>query len=400
MSDFIMQPNIWDPATQTVEVPAKIVNYIVGEKVYNKFNTYQQRFNVFRFLPIDSQNKIRIHTIGGNTPMWQKAQGCKRTPMGGMSMDNRTLDTCVVDLFAKWCPREMFDTCFSGLLRYSASGEENTETLNQLVGIVVANFTRNALKSALNLALLGNYFDLDQISLNENVGDELLKQFQTEHQACNGLLYKVKSKADQYPTLCCDVEWPEEMTSACKSKIDILGLFDALKCCAHPQLQEAIETGMMEDFNGGMVAPILVLSNNLVSSLWNKAVEVGEKQLQNGFANPKSFCAIEKVMGANGEIQYYIYGVPVVPLSVFCGYNEYLSGDYYFAALTVSNNMQVATNYGGQFGNSNLSGLRISRIMHDENGERGTYVAAGEGIIGADLANYNLFTMTDHFYPY
>ena len=404
MSTIRIPTDIFDATSQALEIPSKVVNQVIEEEIYDDFNQYQNAYQVFGFMTIRNGNIVRRTTIHGDVPMWQPHKGCKATPMGGLDMFEEDFETCKARLFAKWCPYDVFDSCFEGLLQWDAQGritEDNT--MQRLVAKIVSVFGRAAHRSALNLAMLGSFFDFDAVDLSEGPNDELIKNFQIEHNTCKGLLYRIKQKSAKYAHLIVDC-FPKEdfFDKDCNINLEITDLFDCLKCEAHPDLQAVINKGAAISADGRPLSPLFVLSDNLIALVNQQVKEVSTQFTQNAYATGKGLmCPIEMVRQPNGTIQYYVYGVPVIPLSVFCGYNKYLAGEFYFAALTVSNNMQILTNYGsnlGNLGNQGNIGMAVERETSIKNGDYGSYTFDASMILTSGLANWNLFTGAYAYY--
>ena len=404
MSNTVIPVDIFDASTQRLTIPSRVVNQVVRQEVYNNFNIYQSKYNVFKFLSIGKTGVVRLTTIRGGMPLWQPDRGCKINPMGGLDQDDQDFDVCKARLNAKWCPQEVYDSCYEGLLEWNANGQVGGDAaFGRLVAIITAEFTRSAHESLMNLVMLGGFLDVDTLPLNESLSDELLKNFKTEHNTCKGLLYKLKEKSAQYSKLLIDCFPKEDFDSKnCDYSISITDIFDHLFCEAHDDLKSIITSGASIGSGGTQLRPILILSDNLMNLLWNQVQEVSEQFLQNGYGTSKGLsCPIEVMVDAQGNRLYSVRGIPVVPLSTLCGYNRYLAGDLYFAALTVSQNIQILTNFGSRFGNlggdGNI-GIQVERETSIKNGDQGTYTFDSRALIACGLSNYNLFTGSVAFY--
>lgn len=400
MAEHRIKNSLFNRPANQLEIPSCTLNYITRHKIMDRFSIYQRSCNIVEFLPLTRNNTFKLKSIEGEPILWQKgSKSCKKYPMGNIDIVNGgELKPCSLSLFAKWCPKEVYDSCFKCLYEYTRAGDINYgEVDTKLIAPVIKEFLSMAVRAKLSLAFLGQLFDLENIDFEEgSANEEVLKNFAKQHDACMGLLKKIQVK---YPSRIAKDCFPDEVKDGCIPDIDVCELFDCLLCNGGDQLSNAIMEGYMEDGNGGQVEAMLILSNNLIPALFHKLKTESKLQLSNKDLLPTIERRRENIGGRKIWI-YEICGVKVIPLSALCSWNKYLAGKFYFAALTTSRNIQFGSNFGSFYEIEGESiGVTIERETRIKDGDKGLYTMDSEALMAVDLACPDLFYGAWQYYP-
>jgi len=157
---------------------------------------------------------------------------------------------------------------------------------------------------------------------------------------------------------------------------------DGLKAEAKPALQTLINSGGRTLRSGRPFMPILVLSDSLFSSVVNSystqsiAAAMNDPRLRR---EPVT----SPIPGAP-KFTYWIDLMPIVPLSQINGYDQYLDGTTYFAAIWASGAVQL----GGSFDSlPTIDGSQVGLLVERSTRVKdyGTYYFASHALANVGL---------------
>jgi len=383
-----------------IEVPSTMINYIVDEMIKSNLSFFQGLHNVFKYVNYNAKGKnFRKHTFIDDEFMWTKAnRGCKKTPTGNIWLNSEGyMQPCAVEMYIEFCPKEFFDTCFQQLITWTQSGwiDYDEATLRRIIMMAINRLARSAQRGLDSLNLLGGLFDLAGEMNTELATDQydykVIERLIDMNSSCEGLL----SKITNYYSECIVDCLPKKLSGDCWNQLDICKLFEDLFCKATPELQSAITNGGVPFGNNGQ-KPLFVVSSNITNSLMGKFKELQATQMQN---NSKFLLDMrrETLLGQTRTV-YTICGVDVVPLDEFCSWGKYLKGEFVFAALTLSENMQLGSNFVNPNGANGDIGFELERETSIKGGAKGMYYMCSEALIGNDLADKRYFVASMKYY--
>lgn len=334
-------------------LPAATLNLFAQDEIQDNTGFYQQQFGVFGYMRLTNKLKFILHNLRGIPFLWQPHKTCGWDPLGAMYTGRREITPCEAKLNAEYCIDEMFDGCFSHLLRWDGRGPLTLDANGEaLINKMVKVLTTNAILGAHLTLTLGQLYDPNTVVFNEKTPLDIRNMFKKTIGTCKGWLELLKEAAQSSADLS-HLNIPDLLpNSAFSGKTyigDPIALYDNTFGLAPVPLQTAVnEGGMVQMEGGGQVVWIVS------TSIYNKVAADYRALCQTtDCLNPRLSQRNFKYGGRDIHV-YYIDDTAIVPSSVVSQVDQYLTGAMHFSYLTVAGNITLGSAF------STIDGLDVN----------------------------------------
>ena len=398
MSSIIaINPNIgFDFDSNAILIPAKQMNALVPVNYEDCFEWYQRLFGVFGYMRLTKNHTYRVHKFSSNPMVWQPLKSsCKHEPLGRVTADSAEVPVCKMKAFMEQCADEFYDSCFDIVMNYANGNEELDANGQAIMNRLFEEWQRMLTEGARLQALLGGFYDYDQLLADGVVADGVDKYL---HKAmaktmgtCTGILQRIKLMAQEAGNGHLNVDCLTDDDFSDDGK-DYVGEWEVLADCLreNQKRQLKVQTNRGKTGMGATSGtPVWLVSNSIHCKIMEDYrtmcddITCVQKRLER-----------RTVTIPGGGTMYVIYfdGIPVVPLDDLDCYSEYLKGGLHFAALTLTGNLQIGNSFGAIPSMSNNIGVRIQRS--DRNEDYGMYTALSKGLMASAIANPDMYVGT------
>lgn len=210
-----------------------------------------------------------------NTPkhlLSNRKNGCTWNPKGGVRMNVDEFPTCAVEYDGEQCLDTFYGTCFERLFGPGHTVRDTTPELQDLLAMMIEKVYQGLGNSFFDLYHFANHPLITQANTEgfynvsvpewENYVDQMLSG------ECGGLITQLDAlaaKGERYYNL--DIPETDIDVATGEFTGDVIALFERLKAGASPDLQTAIDTGMM--VNGVSRYPVLLVTKDIFQAYKN-----------------------------------------------------------------------------------------------------------------------------------
>lgn len=210
-----------------------------------------------------------------NTPkhlLSNRKNGCTWNPKGGVRMNVDEFPTCPVEFDGEQCLDTFYGTCFERLFGPGHTVRDMTPALEDLLAQMMTKVYQGLGNSFFDLYNFANHPLIDQantdgfyrVSVPE--WEDYVDQMQSGE--CGGLITQLDAlAAKNEPYYNLDIPESDLDTTTGEFTGDVIALFERLKAGASPDLQTAIDTGMM--VNGASRYPVLLVTKDIYQAYKN-----------------------------------------------------------------------------------------------------------------------------------
>ncbi len=355
MADLLITPLIGsDNNPNVVTLPATNVQAFYNDNFsLDTMSWYQSQFNVFRKMTMNRSRNFTLHKLDASGPMWQPFDACAAIPFQGGGSTSSEIQCCSLQMFVEWCLDEFLGTCFESEIDYSdpraprltPKGEEVFNMfLNKRIG--------EAAQWLHYTALFGDLYG-DDIPLSNEVGATQNKQFRIGANACRGVFAIWKQEAKNYPWLDLGLKDDLKFTDCGYDGSVVELIQDKLMCEANPKFKNILFTGSAgRSLTGTRDCNVFIFATPDFFPTINQ--EYIDQQKRTSFFDESKAC-IEKVYYGENVSDFYwrILGMPVIPLNELTEWDNQIEGKTNFIGITVSENLQMGSNFGPRLGEEN-----------------------------------------------
>ncbi len=330
-----------------IEIPTSEMNAFTAQEIRDNSDFYQATFGVFNWMPFNKTMKYVLHSMYAHPFVWQKDTSCSWDETGSLRMDRTEISPCYAKLNEGLCDDELLNECLKVLWTWGGGQRKldakGVQIMNQMYQVLATNYTM----AARNMLAAGQLFDLNQITWQDGVTNELKDLISRTNNTCKGWLELLRQVGATPGNS--HVNIPNFFTSSMFDGNvyvgDVVELKDALQDHAKSQLQNALDEGGLGGtmINGIVPAPMIICSPSVVS---RAAKQYRELCVNITCINPR---LTRKEYPWKGSVinVYFVDNVPLIPQAACNEYTQYFTGQYHFAYLSLGRNL----NLGGDFGN-------------------------------------------------
>ena len=324
----------------SIVLESRTTNEFLQNEFADTMLPYQRALMPFRFMQMGKNGKVIQNRISVNGVFWQPKKPCNIDTGGKVVISSTETEPCAISAGMELCS-ELLGTCLEHMDNYAPDGSvATTEFEQQFENIIRNDFSNNAASELLGLLMGGQYYSGLSSTLSASgdlTGDDLTR-FTAQEASCQGLLKFLKTNIES-----CGVIGETDYTT-CENTSDILALLERLFCCAREKnasFRRIVDMGYRAAASGRK--PIFLVSDNLYGKF-----QSAYYALQN--VQSAQFSPLTKATVGDYDLFYY-KGIPIAPISIGVWDDHYkvtATGDAVktqFVALTVSENIEISTNY-------------------------------------------------------
>jgi len=374
MEEVLLIPNfITGSEGSKIILPCESVNALFIKEYTDSLGFYQNQYGVFSWMKLDRNRTFVMRDIKGSPLLWQKFNSCSWDPIGRITTGKREVTPQRIKINSESCYDEFFESAFETLLVYDGQGPVELDAAGvQVVNAFIDELLIRAKEGLEILLAVGGLYDPETVTYAAETTEDIIAAFKKTSSSVQGF-----------------VPWFREYGAHLDAAVDLTGvgvdifdIVDGLKAEAKPALQTLINSGGRTLRSGRPFMPILVLSDSLFSSVVNSystqsiAAAMNDPRLRR---EPVT----SPIPGAP-KFTYWIDLMPIVPLSQINGYDQYLDGTTYFAAIWASGAVQL----GGSFDSlPTIDGSQVGLLVERSTRVKdyGTYYFASHALANVGL---------------
>lgn len=328
----------WDSAKGMLMIPANNLNVFTATEVHDNVNRYQQKFKVFSHMSINDEKEFTIITLEGLPFVWQPTQVCTWSPLGHLSIGQKSIAPSKAMINHEWCQDELINSLFKYLLVIRNSRIELDPLGEAIFNKVITKISEMAVLGAWLTLTIGQLY-ANTVNFKADADATVETLFNRTIGTVRGwveLLRQTALQGAKYAHLNTTAFETDDFNGV-KYVGDPIELFDKLREAAPADLQALIDEGGIQSTLEG-AQPLFIVSSSVHKQIADKY------RLQCSSVT----CLNPRLTQTNeaGFKVYYIDDIPVIPMSYISYMDRYLLGTTHFAAISLSGNIQLGSSFG------------------------------------------------------
>lgn len=349
MPEFLIKPR-FSALRNALYFDTNSLNAIVRAEYSDRFGFYQNQFEMYSYMQMNSDLDYVIHYPQGTPLMWQTHNSCAWTPTGTLSMGQKTVSPCKAKINEQYCYDEWFNSTYRAFLEWS-----NNPTIGMsTAGITATNeltrtIVKNATLGARTTLSVGQLHDLASVTFEDGASSRIRDAFTRTASTCQGWIQLVRALSATHSHLeTGDVDAGDISTDGATYTATAIGsvtaLYDAIFSNAPTALQDAIIEGGVGGF-GSMFYPMFIVSPSIYRALNTDWLTQKTTAMVNEPRIEKRPYTVQTERGSRTIEVFFIDGTVVIPLHEVSYLDQYVTGTSHFAYLTLSGVIQLGSNF-------------------------------------------------------